>query len=264
MAQPTDSSPGPTHPNARAMRARRIQLAVYWSLLAIGSHLPQFLIGENTNQVGDFQIDKTLHVIGFSGLCWLLDRARLAGQNAARFNHALAAAGIALGYALIDEYTQRFTGRNVALSDVVAGTIGILAVFLILTAPYAQPSANPVTRIMRYISWALVGCVLVVIVLIPHQPYQNRAGFFGLAAVLALLLVPSRPLGLSRPRWGVAFSIIAVGLFGPIIESARSRAGLDADMADLYAYQLGLLAALAVLALAAVVRNLAVRQHANA
>ena len=254
-----ETSPSTSGPAPDAIRARRIQLAVYWTLLAIGSHLPQLLIGEKTNQIGVFQIDKTLHVIGFAGLAYLLYRAHLISRDSARFRRALIATIVAGVYALIDEYTQHWTGRNVSFSDIVAGLIGILGVFLILTAPDPKQRADRSTQQCRAITLGAV-IVIGILALAPNRPAWlglGPGGHFYAAALLTLLLIRARPAGVHRPGRGVLLSIIAIGLIGPIIESAQPLAGRSAEMANLFAHQLGLLTAMAALTLLAVFKNLA-------
>ncbi len=276
---PSTPAPAASTPTAPSLRSCRIQLAVYWILLAIGSHLPQLIIGEHTNQVGVFQIDKTLHVIAFALLTWLLYRARLFGSKRSGFGHVLIATGIATIYALIDEYTQGFTGRNVSLSDIVAGLIGILGVFLILTAPPPRPKIGQFTKLMRSASILVIALIIGIEFdfLIDQFLFTEFAlmtdsklfrigphGRFYLVAVVTLMFIIAKPLGQSRPGWGIGLSIIAIGLAGPIIESVRPFAGHDARMADLYAHQLGLLAAMTALSLVTACRAFTRRRPAHA
>jgi VanZ family protein len=255
-------------------RARRV-LAVYWVLLAIGSHLPNLGLGKDSNQFGVFQVDKTLHVLAFSGLTWLLFRARVAGSRSSWIANAIAAACVAGVYAMVDEYTQRWTGRDLSVSDVVAGMIGIVGVFLILTAPPPRDRASGLTVLIRVVTAGLVMAV-VVVALAPQgnhwvnrmarpffQPWPgiDKAEHFYVSAVLTLLLALSSPAGVRRPRRGVLLTILAVGLSGPIIETAQSFTGRGVEMADLYAHQVGLLAAMLGLAVLAVGRAIRMRRR---
>ncbi len=243
-------------------------LAIYWLLLATGSHLPEFTLGDTSNQIGVFQIDKSLHVAGFAGLALLLYLSRLAGSKAPSFAHALAALLIGSVYALVDEYTQQFTGRHVSYSDVVAGAIAIIGVFLILTSP---PPLD--TRPRRVVIYRVVSAVLIVAALVlalvallsawgQGQPSAQPSGLgineivrFLIAGVLILLLVASQPAGVNRPRLGMFLSIVVIGLGGPIIESARLFTEQGIDMNGLYAHQLGLLTGMAALAVLAIIRH---------
>ena len=244
-------------------------LAIYWLLLATGSHLPRFTLGDTSNQIGVFQIDKSLHVVGFAGLAWLLSMSRLAGPNASSFAHALAALLIGSVYALVDEYTQQFTGRHVSYSDVVAGLIAIIGVFLVLT--YSPPPLNTMrwrVVVLRVVSAVLVVAVLVLVLAArlnawgqgqPTAPQSgpdiNVIGRFMIGCVLTLLLVSSRPVGVNHPRLGMFLSIVVIGFGGPIIESAKLFTEQGIDMNDLYAHQLGLLAGMAALAASVIIRH---------
>ena len=250
-------------------RARRV-LWVYWALLAVGSHLPGLGVGKDANQFGVFQVDKALHVTAFAGLTFLLYQAKLCGGRASSFANAFTAMVIAAIYALIDEYTQRWTGRDISISDVVAGYIAILGVFLLLTTPKPKRHATSWTRIMRIVTGAAVAFVLVM-ALAPEgnrwvnqlarpffQPWPqiDKTGHFYVSAGLTLLIALSYPAGVHRPRLGLFLTILVMGLAGPIIETAQSFTGRSVEMTDLYAHQVGLLAAMAALAAVAVVRAL--------
>lgn len=264
------NTPGTTSGSCSFITHARRVLLVYWILLAIGTHVPHLGVGEDANQIGFFQVDKTLHVIAFAGLAWLLYRARIAGRSASDVTTALVAACIAVIYALADEYTQGWTGREVSYSDVVAGLVGIVGVFLILTAGPPRAKTGRFTRAMRVLTLvAIVG--ILVIALVPKgndwvnglaqpffQPWPgfDKAGHFYVSAVLTLMLALSQPAGIHHPRRGLFLSILVMGLAGPIIETAQSFTGRGVEMADLYAHQLGLLAAMAALAMLAVFRAL--------
>ncbi len=249
-------------------RSARRMLAIYWVLLAIGSHLPALSFGENSNQVGMFQVDKTLHVIGFAGLAWLLFRSKLFGRRVGWFGHAFLATLIAGGYALVDEYTQQWTGRDVSYSDVVAGVIGILGVFVVLTAPRPGRRAGWYVWSCRVLAYAgLAGLAVlafapqgnhwigkVIRMFVRPWPDIDKAGHFYISAAVTLVLSQCYPLGVNRPRLSLFVTILAVGLSGPIIETVQSYTGRSVEMTDLYAHQLGLLAALAALSVLALLR----------
>jgi VanZ family protein len=244
-------------------------------LLAIGSHMPELGVGEDANQIGMFQVDKTLHVCAFAGLAWLLYRSRVAGRGASGFANMLAAALIAGVYALIDEYTQGWTGRMISAADVVAGMIGIVGVFLVITAPPARLRARWFIKAVRVVTFLTIVFIIVMALapegnrwfnwlarpLFEPWPGIDKAGHFYVSAVLTLLLAVSLPIGVHRPRRGVLLAIVAMGLSGPIIETAQSFTGRGVEMADLYAHEVGLLTAMLGLAVFAVGRAIRTRRH---
>ncbi len=250
-------------------------LAVYWVLLLIGTHTPKLGVGEDANQFGMFQIDKTLHVVAFGGLMFLLFRARLMGVGASLFLSAVAAVCLAVPYALVDEYTQGWVGREVSSSDVVAGLIGIVGVFLMITVPPPRDRVRRVTVVLRYLTVGMIA-LYICAALVPldkdwlhrltqqvYRPWPgfDKAGHFYISAVLTLLLAASAPAGVDRPRLGIFLTILAVGLSGPIIETGQLFTGRSADMTDLYAHQAGLLAGMLGLAVFAVGRALRMRHR---
>jgi VanZ family protein len=262
------------HPDdGPVLRTRRVQLAAYWFMLAVGSHLPQLIFGEDTNEISVFQIDKALHVLAFSGLVFLLYRVRLAGRRASVLANALIAVVIACSYAVIDEYSQRWVERDVSISDVVAGLIGIFGVFLLITAPPKRHKASRGTLVMRVV--AVAGFVLILVVALAPDgdtwvnrfarfffrpwPGMDKPGHFYAAAILTLLLAAASPAGVQRPRLSILVTILVIGLMGPIIEKAQSFTGRSVELADLYAHQVGLLAAMLGLSVLAVGRALRTR-----
>lgn len=255
-------------------RARRV-LWVYWALLTISTHMPDPGLGGDSNPFGVFQIDKALHVVAFAGLAYLLFRARVAGIRSSLFVNALGALVIAVVYALVDEYTQRWTGRIISSGDVVAGMIGIVLVFLMATSPPARQRATRPVKAVRLVA-ALAIISIIVMALAPQGnqwfnrmaqplfhpwPGIDKAGHYYVSVVLTLLLAASYPAGVHRPRRGILLTIVAMGLSGPIIETAQSFTGRSVEMADLYAHELGLLTAMLGLSVFAVGRAVKTRRN---
>ena len=60
----------------------RALLAVYWIALAVGSHWPRLVLFAQEEGEAVFQVDKSLHVLAFAGLTWLMIRAKFAGRRA--------------------------------------------------------------------------------------------------------------------------------------------------------------------------------------
>jgi len=256
--------------------ARRV-LAVYWVLLFISTHMPSIDMGEDSNQFGMFQLDKTIHVIAFAGLMFLLWRARLAsivwGDRASNFANAAVGLCLAVVYALVDEVTQTWAGRDVSMSDVVAGLVGIVGVFLMVTAAPPRERANTTTVMFRWLAGAAIA-FFIFSALMPlkrewlqsfsqqvFQPWDgfDKAGHFYYSIFLTLLLAAASPAGVKRPAMGVFLTILVIGLSGPIIETGQSLTGRSVDMADLYAHQVGLLTAMLALTVVPVGRAVRMR-----
>ena len=238
-------------------QARRV-LAVYWVLLAISTHVPDPQLGGESNLFAIFQIDKAIHFVAFGGLAYLLVCARLAGARSSLCANALVAVVIAGAYALVDEYTQWWGGRTISSADVVAGLIGIVTIFLITTVPPARQRATRRIKAVRFA--ACVALILVFVMALAPAGNQwfnwmarplfipwpgiDKTGHFYTSAALTLLLAAAAPAGVHRPAAGIFLTILVIGLSGPIIETGQSLTGRSVEMADLYAHQVGLLAAM--------------------
>lgn len=254
-------------------RLSRRVLAVYWVLLAISTHTPDPGLGNEFDPLGMFQLDKAIHVVAFGGLALLLFCSRVLGERAPVISNALAATLIAGSYALVDEYTQGWVGRIISAGDVLAGFIGIIGVFLAVNAPPPRDRALWITRAVRVVG-ALAIVFFLVMAIAPEgnrwfngmarpffQPWPqiDKTGHFYASVVISLLLAASYPLGVRRPRHSIVATILAMGLAGPIIETAQSYTGRGVEMADLYAHQLGLFSAMLGLSVLAISR--AIRTH---
>lgn len=123
---------------ARTMvRIASLCLAVYWLAIFVATHLPkQAMPSLNWS-------DKVYHALAFSGLAFLLAWAiPKHGRNWSR--HLTLVAIIAISYAGLDEFTQRFIpGRTCDIWDVAADALGTgigLACYLALRAVLTQVS----------------------------------------------------------------------------------------------------------------------------
>jgi VanZ family protein len=127
------------HPMKPALKSRLFKfkhqlvlvvLFAYWSLIAIGTHLPS----------GDgggipFVSDTLVHFGAFSGLGFLLAWSLM--RKAPSLRMVVLLIGITLGYAAIDEVTQawvptRFPEWNDWVADSIGSCVGLLAYFGIL------------------------------------------------------------------------------------------------------------------------------------
>ncbi len=96
-------------------------LVVYWLALLIGTHLPQ-----ETPLVPVVRSDKLAHLTAFAVLAWLL--AATWQFSAGRLSAAhLRWLWIAIAiYAVADEWTQQFVGRQASAADWLADMAGVL------------------------------------------------------------------------------------------------------------------------------------------
>jgi len=106
------------------LRYAPIALAVYWTALFIGTHLP--VPPQKIEPIPYF--DKWLHLAGFAGLAFLAAtawRARRPGRPLGAVQYGSLLAGMA-AYAAADELSQLlpFVRRNADLGDWVADVIG--------------------------------------------------------------------------------------------------------------------------------------------
>lgn len=254
-------------------QARRV-LLVYWVLLAVSTHTPDPGLGNPIDPLNMFQIDKAIHVLAFGGLALLLFCSRVLGDRASVIGSAVAAVLVAGVYALVDEYTQRWAGRVISAGDVLAGMIGIVGVFLAVNAPPPRERAPWITWAVRVVTVLLIVFVLVLAIapLGSHwfkeaikpvvQPWLgiDKDGHYYGSVVVTLLLAASFPLGVHRPRHGIIVTILAIGLAGPIIETAQSYTGRGVEIDDLYAHQLGLFTAMLGLSVLAIGRAIRTRK----
>ena len=111
-------------------RLAPIILLVYWILIFTGTHLPG-------SEVKSIEVhDKVLHFGAFAGLAFLL--AWYLPRRIGRTPGVVIAAGIAVVYAVLDEWTQGFIAhRTPSAGDLVADALGTmcgLSVYVVLRA----------------------------------------------------------------------------------------------------------------------------------
>ena len=95
-------------------------LALYWTLLFVGTHLPPKDVPELKAS------DKTLHFLAYAGLAFLTaaSSAILTSRMAVRW---LLTVFLIAGYAAVDEFTQPLVGRTAEMADWMADLAGIVA-----------------------------------------------------------------------------------------------------------------------------------------
>ena len=100
----------------------RRALPAYWVFLFCETHLPRLELGLPLRAS-----DKITNGVAFGLLAYLYVKfAESFQRRPARF--AWSAAGVLLAYAAIDEYSQRFVGRQSDLLDWLSDALGILVV----------------------------------------------------------------------------------------------------------------------------------------
>ncbi len=161
---------GPTHteqppPATGALekllnRWARKTLAVYWPTLAILTHWPHLKIA-NPEIVGLINLDKIIHTSAFSFLTLLLIFARLPSRAVAMRHHVVVGTFVAVIYAIFDELTQTFVGREVSAGDILANLVGIMLVMLtvwrwrVVNAESAHDNNHPTETITHPIETKL-------------------------------------------------------------------------------------------------------------
>ena len=259
------------------MRLSRWVLPVYWISLALGTHWPRLPIG-SAGDIELLELDKALHVVAFFGLTALLHAALpRRGQPMtpaadstppARVTFhgwlaSIVALGVALVYAAADEWTQRWTGREVHLDDFVASAMGCGLAFLAFT-PRPRPQRGRV--VLAWVARSLAAFVLPVAMYFTLSPdaQQQLLAFYrwcGVTALqgdqwahsrfaggLTLLLAASAWLGL---RWrGLAAAITGLVMLGSprLIEWIQIQTGRARfmDPRDVAAHEAGVVWAIAL------------------
>ena len=234
-------------------RRAPLALAMYWPALMVATHWPGLTVAHNDLAGGVFQLDKIAHAIAFALLTLLLTLA-LRGR-------ALPAMLIAAAYAAVDEYTQQWVGRQVAASDITASLIGVVATFVLIWTPARAP-------LSRLALWQVIIARTVAVVVTPPltllvtlpagnpfvvrfvslftvEPGLDKWLHFWLATVLTWLLVLAAPAGRNRPRLSAAIAIALLAVAAPVIEIVQRETGRGFEVADVFAHETGLLAALA-------------------
>ena len=119
----------------------RRALPTYWMLLFALTHLPRLEF-----DVGVADSDKYAHALAFAGLAFLYWRALATAYPPRSVRFALAAGAVLLGYAAVDEWLQRFTGRSVDLRDWLFGAGGIVGALVALELLRRRAHARPATQ----------------------------------------------------------------------------------------------------------------------
>jgi putative peptidoglycan lipid II flippase len=239
----------------RTPRLARWLLVFYWPALILGTHLPE--VPEPDLAPGLFPTDlvppdKAVHLLGYAGLTLLLVLAAPLGRAVPRPAHHALAAGVALAFAVVDEWTQPWVGRSFELADMTADALGILWVYL-------TAAARPLPRFWRWPVWGLrclvpsLGSALIVAALLPQNydpmqlmgqtmrlepPYDKEMHFY-LAMGLTWLIALCGPAGLKRARLGAFLTMGVMIVSAPVIELIQLQVGRGADPDDIVAHAYG-------------------------
>lgn len=261
----------------RWVRLARWALCVYWVALALGTHWPRLALGQGGGD-GLIEMDKALHVAAFFGLTALLHAALpRAGGHAApsatgegrrrvtlsAWLASITALGVAVGYAAVDEITQRWTGREVHLDDFVASGMGCGLAFLAFT-PRPRPGGGRL-----FLAWSartLAAVLLPVSVYFALSPEAQGTllrfyDWLDISPMVGDKLVHSRVAGgltllLAASAWlgmklrGLAAVITGLAMLGSArwIEWMQLQTGRAnfADPRDIAAHELGVVWAIAI------------------
>ncbi|MFW5682388.1 MAG: murein biosynthesis integral membrane protein MurJ, partial [Phycisphaeraceae bacterium] len=252
-------------------------MPAYWIALALGTHWPRLALGQGGGD-GLLELDKALHVVAFFGLTALLHAAlpRTGGHAApsaggegprrvtlSKWLASITALGVAVGYAAVDEITQRWTGREVHLDDFVASGMGCGLAFLAFT-PRPRPGGGRL-----FLAWsarALAAVLLPVAMYFALSPDAQEAllrlynwidvspmagdklAHSRVAGGLTLLLAASAWLGMKLR--GLAAVITGLAMLGSArsIEWMQIQTGRAdfADPRDIAAHEHGVVWAIAI------------------
>lgn len=245
----------------------RAAALLYAVALVLLTHLPEVSAGSTGSPL--VPMDKLAHVVAFGLLFAVLAMARPIGAAAPYRVTLLLAAGAALLLAWGIEQTQPMTGRTRDHADLLAGAGGILSGYIVL-------GARPLLGGWGWLVWParLAGLVslpaLVSATLSPevgswlvHQArdmgvHREMGGVlhFYVSWALVLLLAATALLGRTRPRLSAAATIAGLAASALVIEWIQPYTGRGpASLADVAAHMRGMLAGLAIWAVAATCRD---------
>jgi len=215
-------------------RLARFTLVFYWPALAVATHWPRLSITGKPNPprsepMSLLQIDKAGHLVMFSLLAVLLILAKPIGRRRSAFANRIAAAGIALAYSFIDEFTQALPfvfERTVSASDLLANAISVVGVLLVAMTPRVAdpaPDAAAVRSARRRTLAAVVGIFLGGLILSASGTVNREtyAVHFVAGAALTLMLMRAAPVLPNRPRVSTALALLAVG--GTVVAAEVAR-----------------------------------------
>ncbi|MEX0775780.1 MAG: murein biosynthesis integral membrane protein MurJ [Phycisphaeraceae bacterium] len=234
----------------------RPTLVVYWLALVVATHWPRLDLG--LPGTVEIRPDKVLHFASFVLLTLLLVHARLAGRHARPLTNLLAGSGIALAYAVVDEYTQQWFARHSSLADFLANFAAVAAVFCAQgvealgwhgqsvrtwVCRLALAAVLPVCAVLAFAR----GVQLQTIILadMPNLGLSlraDKAAHFLFAGVLTILLYNAAPLGVNRRRANALFTLVLLAAASPVIEFLQTLAHRALEVDDMIAHWAGMLA----------------------
>ncbi|MCC7407340.1 MAG: murein biosynthesis integral membrane protein MurJ [Phycisphaeraceae bacterium] len=250
-------------------RSSRALLAVYWTVLFIGTHRPTADLGPQPPLAG-MPLDKYAHFGAFALLTLLLAYALPLGRRRGLGGQLLAAVGLAVGYGAIDELTQVLvTNRYTDWSDMLANVVGVVTTAGLL--------AGVVWHDTRTALWVWVNRVLLLVlvtagvvgsllpnpqvmpwvfkvirlpIILPFYMEHRRAIFeVGLDKILHVLvmgvmtwvLLGAKPLGRRRRVANWIFCLAALVGSGPGVEYLQAwlSEGRNFERNDIVAHEIG-------------------------
>lgn len=255
---PPNQAPDDSLPR-RPRRLSVILLAVYWPALALATHWPRLRIDTGV----PLPLDKLLHFAAFVILTFLLTHTLAARSRLTPARLTLAGL-IALAYAVLDEWTQRWIpGRSASWLDTLVNVLAILSTVLAIGLHQRFWSALALHVTLARLSLCLLIPFLGILAFGPPAHLENvslllaprlglvvhadKLAHFLAAALLLFLLTAAAPFGRHKPWLNFLTALVLVCLASPIVEYLQLLRHRNFELLDIAAHQLGLAAATLVI-----------------
>ena len=258
-------------------RRARLLTAIYWPVLAVGTHYPQIQVLETIGPTA-VQPDKILHFTGYTLLTTLLVYAQPLGRSRTFSTNLVGGTWIVAAYAYLDEATQQMFGRVYSSADLLVNLTAVWCVLVAMLTSHSRPADLPVAAISPIrkpprgngvqLARASLGIVLPLVILLlfgrdyamdlrhligylpgitPHPTdlIDAEAHFWG-SALAMWLVAGSKLCGQKRFWMSLVIAIVIVGGSGPVIEFIQMLVGRSSEWRDVQAHEWGAVAGLGV------------------
>lgn len=261
---------------APARLCLKLALAAYWLTLAITTHWPKLDIHVNeTQSMGDVNLDKPVHAMAFAGLALLAMGVALTLKKSTvlAYRRVMAAAVIIAGYAYLDELTQQWFERTTSSGDLLSNLTGIAlaawGMLLVVRIAARQTQQFSIARVMARLVMMMFLPVGLLMAMVPSLALQATwpawfaamftqawgprfAVMMGTGAIATVVTMLAFPAPADVPtrltKWGRIAGLVALMLVtGCVLLWVASKYNPAVMQLDPLAWALGsLLASLAV------------------